>query len=150
MTEARIGIRWIAVLEAIKGALATVTGLWLLSLFQYNPRIWAKHLVERLHLNAGSHYPDLFVANIASLSKRSITLLGLAALLYAILRVIEAIGLWQGKAWAKWFAVITSAIYIPFELYELMQGYNNFVIGALFINLLVVCYLARTLTSKRG
>jgi uncharacterized membrane protein (DUF2068 family) len=94
-------VRWIAGLEAIKGVLAMMTGLWLLSLFQYTPRTLAKQLVERLHLNPSSHYPDLFVANIGSLSDRSITLLGLAALLYAGLRFIEGMGLWQNRAWAR-------------------------------------------------
>jgi uncharacterized membrane protein (DUF2068 family) len=145
----RHGVRWIAVLEAIKGVLAMMTGLWLLSLFQYTPRTLAKQLVERLHLNPSSHYPDLFVANIGSLSDRSITLLGLAALLYAGLRFIEAMGLWQNRAWAKWFAAITGGVYIPFELYELTQGYSVFVVGALAINVAVVVYLARTLKQER-
>lgn len=149
MPARRIGVRWIAVLEAFKGVLAAATGLWLLSLFQYTPRTVARQLVERLHLNPGSHYPDLFVANISTLSDRSITLLGLAALVYAALRFIEAMGLWQDRAWAKWFAAVTGAIYIPFELYELAQGYNGFVIGALAINGLVVAYLTRALRAER-
>jgi uncharacterized membrane protein (DUF2068 family) len=149
MPASRVGLRWIAVLEAVKGMLAAATGLWLLSLFQYTPRALAKQLVERLHLNPGSHYPDLFVANVGTLSDRSITLLGLAALVYAALRFIEAMGLWQDRAWAKWFAAVTGAIYIPFELYELLQGYNGFVIGALVINCLVVAYLTRTLRAER-
>lgn len=149
MTAGRIGVRWIALLEAAKGLLATATGLWLLSLFQYTPRTVARQLVERLHLNPGSHYPDLFVANVGTLSDRSITLLGLAALVYAALRFIEAMGLWQNRDWAKWFAAVTGAIYIPFEVYELLQGYNGFVIGALAINTLVVAYLAHALRSER-
>lgn len=149
MAATLTGVRWIAVLEAVKGLLATATGLWLLSLFQYTPRMLAKQLVERLHLNPSSHYPDLFVANVSTLSDRSITLLGMAALLYAGLRFIEAMGLWQDRAWAKWFAAVTGAIYIPFEIYELLQGYNGFVIGALAINVLVVVYLARALHVPR-
>lgn len=149
MPAPRIGLRWIAALEAFKGALATMTGMWLLSLFQYTPRTLAKQLVERLHLNPGSHYPDLFVANIGSLSDRSITLLGIAALIYAGLRFIEAMGLWQNRAWAKWFAAVTGAVYIPFELFELLQGYNGFVIGALLINVAVVWYLVRALKQDR-
>ncbi len=149
MPASRVGVRWIAALESAKGLLATATGLWLLSLFQYTPRTLAKQLVERLHLNPGSHYPDLFVANVSTLSDRSITLLGLAALVYAALRFIEAMGLWQDRAWANWFAAVTGAIYIPFEVYELLQGYNSFVIGALVINCMVVAYLTRTLRSER-
>ncbi|WP_297801167.1 DUF2127 domain-containing protein [Arenimonas sp. GDDSR-1] len=149
MAAAHTGVRWIAALEATKGLLATATGLWLLSLFQYTPRVLATLLVERLHLNPASHYPDLFVANVSTLSDRNITMLGLAALVYAALRFIEAMGLWQNRAWAKWFAAVTGAIYIPFEIYELLQGYNSFVIIALLINILVVAYLARALRAER-
>ena len=149
MPAPRIGLRWIAALEAIKGLLAMATGLWLLSLFQYTPRALAKQLVERLHLNPSSHYPDLFVSNLGTLSDRSITLFGLAALMYAGLRFIEAMGLWQDRAWAKWFAAVTGAIYIPFEIYELMQGFNGFVIGALLINAAVVWYLVHALKQER-
>jgi len=65
------------------------------------------------------------------------------------LRFIEAMGLWQNRAWAKWFAAITGGVYIPFELYELTQGYSVFVVGALAINVAVVVYLARTLKQER-
>ncbi|WP_145042962.1 DUF2127 domain-containing protein [Mycobacteroides abscessus] len=45
---------------------------------------------------------------------------GLAA--YASIEFIEAIGLWLMKRWGEYFAVIATSIFLPLEIYELIEG----------------------------
>ena len=67
--------------------------------------------------------------------------IGLLALLIAILRYVEAVGIWNDKKWARWLVIATGFIYIPFEAYFLMMGFNWAITLILVINLLVVAYL---------
>jgi uncharacterized membrane protein (DUF2068 family) len=57
------------------------------------------------------------------------------------LRFAEAFGLWKARAWAEWIALVSGAIYIPFEIYKLAHKVSLFHAGILLINLAVVAFM---------
>ena len=63
------------------------------------------------------------------------------ALVYSILRFVEAYGLWKARAWAEWIALISGAIYLPFEVVELIRRLTVFHLSLLIANLAVVLYM---------
>jgi uncharacterized membrane protein (DUF2068 family) len=65
----------------------------------------------------------------------------LFASLYSGLRFTEATGLWRAKAWAEWIALISGAIYVPFEVYKLVHRVSFFHVSLLVINLAVVAFM---------
>jgi len=67
------------------------------------------------------------------------------ALAYSCVRLIEAYGLWRDRAWAKWLAALSGAIYVPFELYELYLGPSGIKVAALVLNVAVVAYMAHSI-----
>jgi uncharacterized membrane protein (DUF2068 family) len=68
-------------------------------------------------------------------------LLALAALLYSSMRFIEAYGLWRIRAWAEWFAIVSGGVYLPVELYELIQRATAVKAVVLIVNIAIVGYL---------
>jgi len=66
-------------------------------------------------------------------------LLVLLAVVYSTVRFVEAYGLWHSRRWAEWFALIAGAIYMPVEIYELSRGVSPIKVGALAINVLIIC-----------
>ena len=58
------------------------------------------------------------------------------------MRFTEAYGLWHAREWAEWFALLSGAAYMPFEVYELARHPTVFKWGILGINTLIVLYLA--------
>ena len=40
---------------------------------------------------------------------------GWAAVLYVLVRVVEGLGLWRGREWARWLGIAGCAAYLPFE-----------------------------------
>jgi len=56
-------------------------------------------------------------------------------------RFVEAYGLWRARAWAEWFAMISGAVYVPFEVFDLIHKTTVIRGGILLINLLVVGYM---------
>lgn len=69
---------------------------------------------------------------------------GLAA--YASIEFIEAIGLWLMKRWGEYFAVIATSIFLPLEIYELIEKVTVLRVLALLVNIVAVVWL---LWSKR-
>jgi uncharacterized membrane protein (DUF2068 family) len=141
----RDGVRAVAVFEASKGALVLLAGCGLLSLIHHSAQQIAEQLVGHLHLNPASRYSQIFIDAAAALTEPRVKLLALGAAAYALARFIEAYGLWRSRRWAHWFAAISAAIYIPFELYGLRHHVDGLTVGALAMNVLVVALMARAL-----
>jgi uncharacterized membrane protein (DUF2068 family) len=66
--------------------------------------------------------------------------------LYALIEGVEAVGLWLMKRWAEYLTFIATALFLPYEVYEIVHGVSLFKLGATAINLAVLAYL---LFSKR-
>jgi uncharacterized membrane protein (DUF2068 family) len=67
-------------------------------------------------------------------------MLALAAFLYAALRLTEAYGLWHRRRWAEVFAVVTGALYLPVEIYELIERVTVVRIIVFAVNAMIVAY----------
>lgn len=72
--------------------------------------------------------------------------------LYALIEVVEGLGLWLLRRWGEYFAFIATGLFIPFEIYELTRGATPLKIAALLINTGLVVYLAvaKRLFGLRG
>lgn len=148
--KASTALRTIAGYEAAKGALVLLAGMGLLGLVHRDVQEAGEELVRHLHLSPSSHYPRIFLELTAKVTDGWLWGLALGSLLYASLRFAEAYGLWRGKAWAEWLAAISGAIYVPFEVVELLKKVTALRIGSLTVNLLVVGYMLAALREHRG
>jgi uncharacterized membrane protein (DUF2068 family) len=71
----------------------------------------------------------------------NLVLVALGAGVYVVLRFIEAYGLWVGRAWAEWLALISGAIYLPLEIVELFRRVTPIRLGIFVINVSIVVYM---------
>jgi uncharacterized membrane protein (DUF2068 family) len=131
-------LRTVALFEAAKGAVVLLAGLGLLSLVHHDMQRLAEEIVGHFHLNPGARYPRIFLDAAAQVTDGRLLLVAAGALAYAIVRFIEAYGLWRTRHWAQWFAAISGAIYIPFELLEIARHTGWMSVGALVLNAVVV------------
>jgi uncharacterized membrane protein (DUF2068 family) len=65
----------------------------------------------------------------------------LGACVYAGLRFAEAIGLWRARAWAEWIALISGAIYLPYEITRLAHRVTALHLSIFIVNLAVVAFM---------
>lgn len=143
------GVRAVALFEAAKGAVVIVAGCGLLALVHRDLQTSAERLVRLAHLNPARHYPRVFLDAAAHVDDRRLLMLAGAAFLYAGLRFIEAYGLWRARVWAEWLAIISGAIYVPLEVYELAERPTLLRFVVLLVNLLIVCYLLNRRRAQR-
>jgi uncharacterized membrane protein (DUF2068 family) len=139
---ANLGVRGVAIIEGAKGLVVLLVGFGLMSLVHHDVERFAVELVRHIHLNPASHYPRIFIQAAASATDARLWFLSLAALLYAAVRFIEAYGLWYQRHWAEVFAVVTGTIYLPVEIYELVERVSSVRIVILAANSLIVAYLS--------
>jgi uncharacterized membrane protein (DUF2068 family) len=135
------GVRTVATIEFVKGAIVVLAGLGVFSMRHRD--IWgvAESLLEFLHVNPHHHSVGVFIELVSRVSDVRLWKLAVLAGVYAILRFIEAYGLWFVRAWAEWLAFASGAIYVPFEVADMIRRPS--VIGALIllINLAIVLYM---------
>jgi uncharacterized membrane protein (DUF2068 family) len=135
------GIKTVAVFEALKGIIALIAGIILLRLVHDDLQLTAEKIVRHLHLNPIRYFPHLFLLGVSKITASKLHGYAAFAFFYSFVRFVEAFGLWRLKAWAEWFAILSGAIYIPFEIFGLFR-HATFLKGGIFIfNLLIVLYL---------
>jgi uncharacterized membrane protein (DUF2068 family) len=144
------GLRTIAVFEAFKGSLALLAAFGILAIIPREARHIVIELVGRLHLNPGKNYPSVFLKLLEDTANTQLWLIAALVVVYALVRFLEAYGLWRLRPWAEWLAAASGAIYIPFEIYELYRGFSWIKIAALLLNLAVVGYMCYALWSRRS
>jgi uncharacterized membrane protein (DUF2068 family) len=142
-------IRAVAVLEGLKGVVVLLAATGLLALLHHDTHRMVAVLIEHAHLNPASRYPKIFVDAAGQLADPRLWQLAAGATMYSIVRLIEGYGLYRERAWAEVLAALSGAIYVPFELMELMHRPTGLAASLLALNLAVVVLMLHTLSARR-
>lgn len=135
------GVRAIALFEALKGLIALIFSFVLISIRHRDLNQVAGELVSTLHLAPGGWIAAKISGFVSGLTPAYIEIFFVAILSYALLRFVEAYGLWRLKPWAQWLGIVSGAIYIPIEIYDIYTRPS--LVGAviLIFNAAIVAYL---------
>jgi uncharacterized membrane protein (DUF2068 family) len=79
-----------------------------------------------------------------TLSPTTIKLLAIGLACYAAIEVVEGVGLWVGKRWGEYFAMVATSVGLPFEIYDLVSKVSTLGLVLFAINLALVLYLVIT------
>ncbi len=145
----KYGLRTVAVLETLKGAAVIALCIVLLSLLHKDLDTVVDHLTELLRLNPDSRVADWFYDLADRTTGRGIWTAVSVGLAYSACRFVEGYGLWHERHWAEWFAVISGAIYLPFELIAVITHPHWIRFGVFLGNIVVVLYILRILIENR-
>lgn len=152
VTEKRptLVLRSIALFEGVKGMLALAAVCGLLSLRHTDLQAAAEAFLLRHHINPERHFVRMFVENIAKATHHDFALVATMVLAYAVLRLAEGYGLWKGRPWAEWLAVVSAGIYLPLELEHLARRPTWLNVAIVVFNILLIVYLAKMLLNQRA
>lgn len=135
------GLRTVAVFEAVKGVLVLIASGLLVKLLRSDAQGAAEEIVQHFHLDPARHQPRVFVETLVDFGNAHLIALSFGALLYALVRFVEAYGLWRARAWAWGFGIISAGLYIPFELAELTKHVGWHGVAVLVTNIVIVVVL---------
>ncbi len=136
------GLRAVAVLEIAKGVGAVLFGIWLLSFRDKDIGDMMANLLDRMHVDPAHEFAVKLVSVADKITPEKVVIAAIIAFLYAIVRFTEGYGLWNARTWAEWFALLSGAAYLPWELWEFLRRPNWFHATLILINVMVVLYIA--------
>ncbi|QIK81287.1 DUF2127 domain-containing protein [Lysobacter sp. HDW10] len=138
-------LRWIAVVELFKGAVACLGGFSLAWAGPAPVKQAIAHLARAFHMDAQNG----MLAQLSSrISANSIHVAVAVTLIYAAMRFIEGYGLWRTREWASWFGAISAGVYLPFEIIALLKHPHVLEASILVLNLAVVAYLIHDIRRR--
>src|SRR4051794_31605613 len=104
----KAGLRSLAILEASKGLLAIAGAIVIFSFAHKDLGDVADHVLSALHVNPGSRFAEAVFRAADKATAQQIILVGFGVLVYAAVRITEAVGLWHERDWAEWFALLSA------------------------------------------
>lgn len=135
------GLRTVASFEAFKGVLVIILGCFLLVYHSRADEV-AENLLDHVHVDTDARLGRAIISAADKLSDAHLASIAAIAFTYSAVRFIEAWGLWNRRVWAEWFALLSGATYLPFELAKVLEKATWERIAVLGINLLIVAYMA--------
>ena len=79
-----------------------------------------------------------------TLSAGTLTLLAIGLAVYAVVELVESVGLWLARRWGEYFAMVATSLGLPLEIYELAKKISVTGLVLFAINLALVLYLVIT------
>ena len=144
------GLKIIAFFKAIRGLIAFLLGIALLIGVRYG----AMDAVSSLPIFDETLSEDASVTKLLlwfdTTTNDQFIFIATGMLGYALLRWIEATGIWLNKTWAEYLAVLTGFVYLTIEAVEFVRKPSIAIILIFAVNLLVVIYLCWILWVKRA
>ena len=134
-------LRAVATFEFVKGIFVVVMGLCALALVHKDVWLYAESLLALLHISTDRRSAQLFLDFADTVTDSRLWAAARIAFSYAALRFTEAYGLWKGRVWAEWVALVAGGLLLPMEVRQLMRGLTVFRIVLFIGNLAVVLYM---------
>lgn len=148
--HANQSIKMVAGYEIIKGLVALAVAVAVVIWHSHLPDI-VHHLLAVLHHLLG-HFFTQPLDNLGHHADRASEnwlkafwfILG-----YAVLRFVEAYGLFKDRTWAYWYSVLGYGIFIPIELYSIMtKPFELFTVLTFILNIIIVVVVYLNMKQK--
>jgi uncharacterized membrane protein (DUF2068 family) len=140
-SKTTVALRTVAVFEAAKGVIVLLLGLGLLRFVHKDLDNLAEQIIHFLHVSPGGRLSNLFIAAASRANDKSLWAIAAAAMVYAVVRFAEAYGLWYAREWAEWFALLSGAMYLPWEALSILRHPHPVKWVVLIVNLAIVLYI---------
>lgn len=101
-------------------------------------------IAEKLGVDLRESGPVRLIEQAFTARHSTLLLVAGGVLLYGMLQLTECVGLWLMKRWGEYVAAVATTIFIPLEIYELIEKVTWLRFGALMVNLFAVAYIVWT------
>jgi uncharacterized membrane protein (DUF2068 family) len=109
-------------------------------------------LARRLHWDLADSYLVHLIRQAFDTGAGTLLALAIGLGAYAVLQFVEGTGLWLLRRWGEYFAAVATSIFIPLEVYELVERVTWLRVGALVVNVAAVAFIVyrKRLFGVRG
>lgn len=146
-TENSKTVLLIAAFKLLKAILLLAAALGTMKLMRKDVAVTLAGWAHHLHVDPQGAKANAVINRVSGLSLIQLEEMAGGEIFYSGLLFTESIGLFLRRRWAEYFTVITTATFIPVEIYELLEKASAVKVGVLVINLAIVLYLMRRLKT---
>ncbi|GAA1613191.1 DUF2127 domain-containing protein [Catellatospora bangladeshensis] len=109
-------------------------------------------LADRMHWNLADSPLVHLVRSALAARPQTLTWIAAALAAYGLLQLAEAAGLWLLRRWGEYLTAVATALFIPLEVYELVERVTWVRIAALLVNIGAVVFIVyrKRLFGLRG
>ncbi len=141
-------LRVVAVYKFVQTALLIGLGLATMRLVRPETAAAFEQWVQDQPVGFVQRGAERFLVWISGPQSNRVLVLGGAMFAYALLFLVEGIGLWLQRRWAEWLTVIATAALIPPEIYECTVRPSPVLFLLLAVNVCVVWMLVKRLQHE--
>jgi len=139
------GLMLIAAFKLLKGFALLALGIGALRLLHKDMAGVVDHWINAFRVDPHNRYIHWLLSKLPMVDDRKLKELSLGTFSYSAIFLTEGTGLAFHKRWAEYFTIITTASFLPLEVYEIIRRATVAKGVALAINIVVVIYLVREL-----
>jgi uncharacterized membrane protein (DUF2068 family) len=140
-TEKSSTVLLIALFKLFKGVLLVTVALGTFRLVHRDVHESLMRWAHELHVDPEGRKANAVITKVSFVQPKQLEELGAGELFYSALLLTEGIGLLMRRRWAEYFTVISTAVFLPLEIYELFERVSATRILVLLINAAIVWYL---------
>jgi uncharacterized membrane protein (DUF2068 family) len=145
-----VGFRVIGTLKLLSGLVALVVGLETTHFLKHDPGPRLERAVAHLGLDPHNHVIHGAISRLTGIDRAHLRTIEAGTFFYALLHLIEGIGLILERDWAGYLVVIATSSLIPFEIYEITKKPTLLRFSLFLLNVGIVIYLVATLARERA
>ena len=109
-----------------------------------------EHWVSQLRVDPDNHYIGALLRKLQLVHSKELKELSALGAGYAALFLTEGSGLLFRQRWAEWLTVISTSLFMPLEVYELVKEFTPLRLLLLLVNAAVVLFLIYRLRQKQA
>ncbi|HKN74161.1 MAG TPA: DUF2127 domain-containing protein [Candidatus Acidoferrum sp.] len=135
------GLLLVAAFKLFKGFTLLAVAIGALHLLHRDVASVADQWVNAFRVDPHNRYIHWLLTKLSSVDDRKLRELSVGTFIYAAVFLTEGTGLAFRKRWAEYFTTITTASFLPLEIYELIHHATVAKSVALVLNIAVLVYL---------
>lgn len=147
--DSKTGLLLIGAFKAFKSISLLFVGFGLIRLLHRDMAELVDHWVQVLRVDPNNHYIHKAIARVANVSPRQLREFSVGSFVYAGIYAVEGYGLLRRKRWGEYFTVISTALLIPLEVYEIFERPTAVRFTVFALNVAILIYLIVQLKKKR-
>lgn len=142
-------LTFLAVERGLRALVLVAAGVALLTHAHTDWASAGRHVAGRLGLDPSGNATGRVINRLGSLGVGQTVRFGVISLLYGVLEGAEGYGLFRRRRWAEYLTLVSTALLLIPEIYELIKRPSAWKALGFAVNLLIVGYLAIRLHHRR-
>jgi uncharacterized membrane protein (DUF2068 family) len=144
------GLLLIGALKLLKSATLIALGVGALKFLHKDIAAEAANWFDSLNVDPNNPYVLRLLQKLSTVDPRKLKELSVGTFLYAGIYLTEGVGLILRKRWAEYLTIISTAGFIPLEIYEIAKHLSVVRVLVLLVNMVIVIYLVWDLRHAPG